>query len=118
MISFLDNHKLNLKKLINAVTSHSISLTLRCSLGKNIPDTINSIVDPVIDYLISYTFTSGCSECGSTMDQIDCFEINGGHYFLCNTCKDKIHASYQTSQEIRSKKSSLVADSSVPSSVL
>ena len=112
LISFLDNHKLNQKKLINAVTgSHSISLTIKMpSLGKNIPDTINRIVDPVIDYLISYTFTSGCSECGSTMDQIDCFEINGGHYFLCNTCKDKIHASLQTSQqEIQSKKSSLVA---------
>ena len=72
LVSFLDNQKLNQKKLINAVTgSHSISLTIKMpSLGKNIPDTINSIVDPVIDYLISYTFTSGCSECGSTMDPV------------------------------------------------
>lgn len=110
--SFLNNQKLNQKKLLTVVTgSHSIILTIKMpSLAKNIPDTINSIIDPIIDYLISYTFTSGCSECGTNMEQIDCYEINGCHYFLCDTCKDKIQSSLQANQqEVQSKKSSLVA---------
>ena len=110
--SFLNNQKLNQKKLVNVATgSHSIMLTIKMpSLAKNIPEVVNGIVDPVIDYLISYTFTSGCSECGTNMSQIDCYEINGGHYFLCDACKDKIHASLQASQqETQSKKSSLIA---------
>lgn len=107
--SFLNNQKLNQKKLLTVVAgSHSIILTIKMpSLGKNIPDTINSIIDPIIDYLISYTFTSGCSECGTNMEQIDCYEINGSHYFLCNTCKDKINLPCkQTSRKFSPKKQS------------
>lgn len=112
LTSFLNNQQMNQKKLLTATAgSHSISLTIKMpSLGKNIPDTINGIVEPIIDYLISYTFTSGCFECGENMSQIDCYEINGGHYFLCDTCKEKIQSSLQANQqEIQSKKSSLVA---------
>ena len=110
--SFLNNQQLNEKKLSTAVTgSHNIQLTIKVpSLAKNIPDTVNGIVEPIIDYLISHTFSSGCSECGTNMEQINCYEINGSHYFLCDTCKDKIQSSLQANQQnIQSKKSSLVA---------
>lgn len=112
LTSFLNNQQLNQKKLLTATAaSHSISLTIKMpSLGKNIPDTINSIVEPIIDYLISYTFTSGCSECGTNMSQIACYEINGSHHFLCGTCKENIQTFLQANQQkIQSKKSSLVA---------
>ena len=63
--SFLNNQKLNQKKLVNVATgSHSIMLTIKMpSLAKNIPEVVNGIVDPVIDYLISYTVQNVAQTC-------------------------------------------------------
>ena len=36
---------------------------------------LSALLDLHSSYLISYTITSGCSECGTNMSQIDCYEI-------------------------------------------
>lgn len=100
------------KKITNAAAyPNFLNLTVKGpALAKNIPDTLNGFINPVIDYLANNQYRSGCEYCGTTDDELACYEINGKTHYLCDACKGDIHASLQENQEaILAKKSNLAA---------
>lgn len=110
--TYLLRQKETIKQLANVtVYPNSIALTIQPpGLLKNLPNTINAIVEPIINYLISGQYVSGCSECGTSADQISCYEINGSHHYICHSCSQNIEESLRTQQQdILSRKSSLPA---------
>lgn len=112
LASFLAKQKENIKGLLEVeVSDFFFVLSIKTSaLMKNLPSSVNGIVDPIINYLGENGYTSGCEECGSSTETLSCYEINGGHYFLCSACTGSIADSLQANQNVvKSQKSNLPA---------
>lgn len=92
------------------VYSHTIVLSVKTpNLAKNLPNVINDTVEPIIN-MINGAYSSGCENCGDTLEQIECYEINGQHHFICENCVSEIQGALQNQQDItKSQKSNLVA---------
>lgn len=107
------HHQLDASKKITniAVYQNFLSITIKSpSLLKNVPDTLNLFIQPIIDYLVNNHYLSGCEYCGTTSEIPKCYEINGQPHFLCDTCKGDIHIALQENQAaIAAQKSNLAA---------
>lgn len=110
--SFLQRQK-DLAKQITEATAYDKYLLLQIkgpALSKNAPDILNTFINPVIDYLISNQYTSGCEYCGTFAEPVDCYEINDRPHNLCQKCKDEVLDSLrQNQQSVIARKSNLVA---------
>lgn len=93
------------------IFKNSILLTVTSpNLRKNLPDVLNGIVNPAIDYLSNHFYTSGCENCGSNESTLECYEINGTYHYLCGSCVQEVDKSlYENQQVSRAQKSSLIA---------
>lgn len=112
LLSFLERQKEAVKQLAAvSVFSGSLELLIQLpALGKNIAATVNEIVDPIINYLISSRYTSGCKTCRSTANPIACYEVNGRHHYICSSCSTQVENALRAQQQdILSKKSNLAA---------
>ncbi|MBQ8802452.1 MAG: hypothetical protein IJZ53_02295 [Tyzzerella sp.] len=108
---FLAQHKGTVKKLAKAeANTHKVSLSVAApNLQKNLPDVLNNSIAPIINYLVNGNYTSGCENCGDTMQQLHCYEINGLHHYICDTCAKEIEASLQEKQvNIKMQKSQFI----------
>lgn len=108
--TLLEGLKHSHKHLAKAeVLEHAIILTIKCpSLGKNFPDILNGIIDPVVNHLISYSYISGCENCGSAASILECYEINGTYHYLCESCAHEIDKSFHENQQVtKAQKSNL-----------
>lgn len=108
---FLENHK-NAYKQIQLLNVDNNSITVvstRTFLAKKIPAHLNNAIMPIIDFLSNSGYVSGCMQCGTQQAQIDCYNINGTHRYLCGECAEKIEGGLiDRKQEIQSNKSNLV----------
>lgn len=110
--SFLQKQVSLSKKLINATAyDHFLTMTVKAPfLAKNLPELLNSHIIPVVDYLCNNQYISGCEYCGTTESTLDCYEINASPYYICDNCKNEVHATLQANQEaITSQKSNLLS---------
>lgn len=110
--TYLLRQKETIKQLANIIVyPHSAELVIQSpGLLKNLPDTINAIIDPIINYLISGQYVSGCAECGTSADQISCYEINDAPHYICHGCSQNIEESLcAQQQDILSRKSNFPA---------
>lgn len=100
--SFLRNQKNSVKQIADVQTeSYYLVITFRTpNLAKNVPNTINGIVEPIIQYLINGAYVSGCENCGSAMESLNCYEINQGYHYLCETCTNEIQNALQENQQV------------------
>ena len=74
-----------------------------------IPEILNTELMPVISYLASNGYRSGCEQCGSTDSYVSCCEVNGDARTLCQNCLTQLEAALQNNREQkRAKKSNLV----------
>lgn len=106
--SFLVQHKNHIKQLTKAeARRNSITLSVaRPNLAKNLPSVLNSVIDPLINYLSDVGYTSGCGNCGNINESLSCYEVNGLHHYLCDTCARQIEASLMENQQnIKAQKS-------------
>lgn len=109
--AFLQQQRTYNKQIRETQTgSHYMVITVKSpNLAKNIPNVINGIVEPVIQYLINGNYVSGCENCGSTTETLNCYEINHGYHYLCTGCAGQIQSSLQQNQQnIQSQKSNFI----------
>jgi len=109
--AFLLQQKEAVKQIAQVNTyDHCVVLTIQVpGLAKNIPDTVNAIIDPIINYMVNYGYGAGCEQCGNTSEALNCYEINSGHHYLCSNCSANIQSSLKAhQQDILSAKSKLV----------
>lgn len=108
---FVESHK-NATKQIQSVDVSNDCITIvskRAFPAKKIPAHLNEAVMPVIDYLSNNCYAPGCMHCGTQISQIDCYDINGTHHYLCGDCANKVEADlFNQKQDVLSKKSKLV----------
>lgn len=109
--AFLMQQKESIKQIAQVNTyDHCVVLTIQVpGLAKNIPDAVNAIIDPLIDYMLNYGYGVGCEQCGDTSEPLSCYEINSGHHYLCPNCSASIQNSLQAhQQDVLNAKSKLV----------
>ena len=92
------------------VSNNNVTIVLtRTFLAKKIPAHLNEAVMPIIDFLANNCYVSGCMQCGTRNSQIDCYDINDAHLYLCSDCVGKIEGTLiDRKQDILSKKSNLI----------
>lgn len=109
--SFVESRK-SATEQIQSVCVNDNSVTVvstRTFLAKKIPEHLNEAIMPIIDYLANNRYVSGCMQCGTQYSQVDCYNINGAHSYLCSDCAGKIEgALFDRKQDILSKKSNLI----------
>lgn len=101
------------EKLLREVRAyeHAIQLTVQApNLLKNLPNVLNQIIEPLIQYLSMGGYTTGCECCGGCAGQVDIYEVNGVANYLCGNCAANVEEKLQANQEvIRGRKSNLIA---------
>lgn len=109
--SFVESRK-SVTKQIQSVSVNDNYITIvstRAFLAKKIPEHLNEAIMPIIDYLANNCYVSGCMQCGTQYTQVDCYNINGAHRYLCSNCAGRIEESlFDRKQDILSKKSNLI----------
>lgn len=94
---------------VNVYPNQLIILSTRTVLIKKVPAHLNEAILPIIDFLAENNYVSGCMQCGTQEAQVDCYEINGIHQYLCSNCVGRVEESLLGRQlEILSKKSKLL----------
>ena len=113
LAQYLEYQKQNVKHLADySCTSTSALLTIKMPAvnGNKVPDMINSVVDPLIQYLHGGNYQPCCESCGSTQEYLSNYEVNGSYHYLCTSCAQQIEQNLQQNQQTtRAKKSNLVA---------
>ena len=69
------------------------------NLGKNAPDVINAIVEPVIQFMSVRGYQSGCEYFGRTDEALHCYLINGNAHIICETCKGQMQENLEIHKE-------------------
>ncbi|MDE5994483.1 MAG: hypothetical protein K2G60_03105 [Oscillospiraceae bacterium] len=109
--NFVESRK-SVTKQIQSVTAYNNSITVvstRAFLAKKIPQHVNEAIMPIIDFLASNGYVSGCMQCGSQTSQIDCYDINGTNHYLCSECVGKVEGALaDRKQNILANKSKLI----------
>lgn len=113
LAQYLEYQKQNVKHLVDySCTSTSVLLTIKMPAvnGNKVPDMINGVVEPLIQYLSSGNYLPCCESCGSTQEYLSNYEVNGSYHYLCTSCAQQIEQNLQQNQQTtRAKKSNLVA---------
>ena len=108
---FIESRK-NVTEQIQSFTVYHNSVTIvstRTFLGKKIPEHLNTAIMPIIDYLANNGYATGCMQCGTQNAQIDCYDINGAHHYLCSDCVGKVEgALMDRKQGILAQKSKFI----------
>lgn len=86
--TFLKEHKRKMQYLSRAEElDHTIKLRIvRPTCKKIIPSVLTDAIEPIIMQLLENSYDSGCIGCGNNDGKIDCYEICGYHYYLCEDC--------------------------------
>lgn len=110
--SFLAQQQTTIKGFAKfEATAHFIRLSIAMTnLGKSLPERINSIVDPIINYLTVEGYTSGCGNCGDSVSPLSKYKINGNYHYLCDACAKEVESSLVSNQQqVQSKKGNFVS---------
>lgn len=108
---FLEARK-NVNKQIDSYNIYNYSINIfltRPPLVKNFPAHFNEALMPVFNYLATNGYVSGCYECGTQNAQIDCYNVNDEHLYICGNCAQKIQGSLESNkQALLAQKSKLL----------
>lgn len=102
LAQYLEYQKQNVKHLADySCTSTSALLTIKMPAvnGNKVPDMINSVVDPLIQYLHGGNYQPCCESCGSTQEYLSNYEVNGSYHYLCTSCAQQIEQNLQQNQQ-------------------
>ncbi len=94
---------------VNVSNNNASIVSTRTFLIKKVPAHLNEAIMPIIDFLESNRYVSGCMQCGTQMSDVDCYDINGSHRYLCSDCAVKIESALSDKkQDVLANKSNLI----------
>lgn len=73
------------------LTEHEITLiVVQPNFKKHVPEILNGIIEPILEYLSENGYRSGCAKCGEEGD-VCCVEIEKRqHHLLCKDCAAEV----------------------------
>lgn len=86
--AFLKDHEKKMQYLSRAEDiGHAIKLRIvRPNCKKIIASVLTDAIEPVIEQLLENEYDTGCIGCGDNDGKMDCYEICGFHYYVCESC--------------------------------
>ncbi len=86
--TFLKEHERKMQYLSRAEEiDHAIKLRIvKPKCRKIIPSVLSDAIEPIIMQLLKNGYDAGCIGCGNNDGKMDCYEICGYHYYLCEDC--------------------------------
>lgn len=111
LATYLTQKKEEVKEILDVkVGAHYFVLYVKMpNLAKNIPGVVNGVVEPILQYLRTNYYVSGCESCGNTQSVPESYEINGGHHYLCSECAKEVNAALEENQQnMKTKKSKFI----------
>ncbi len=109
--NFLNQMQAQNRNIMQVQTgTHYITIMVMApNRNKNLPDIINAIMGPFLNYLSTNGYKTGCQECGGEVTKYNQYDINGAHHYLCNSCVATVDKTLKITQEkIRAQKSNIV----------
>ena len=78
------------------LTEHEITLIVaQPNFKKHVPEILNGIIEPILEYLFVNGYRSGCAKCGEEGD-VCCVEIEKQqHHLFCKDCAAEVTAEKQ-----------------------
>ena len=74
---------------------------------KKIPEQVNGVVGPILQYLAAHGYTTGCGSCGSSAVTLNCWQANAEVLQICDPCAQKMEQELKANQKlVREKKAS------------
>lgn len=110
--AFLLNLKAGNKKLRTVDTAaYRFSLVFTgISFAKKVPEVVNSIMEPVLSYLMSNGYRTGCGCCGDATGNLNCWSVNGELIHLCDGCVEEVGQALKDAQTAtKARKSNFLA---------
>lgn len=81
------------KKQITGILAESCEIKLSVSAQKkekNVPELINSVLKPLMAYLVVNYYEAGCQNCGRKISFTNPCKTEDGYCFLCDDCRNGI----------------------------
>ena len=98
--AFLMNLQAENKKL-RAVDTASYRFTLvftGISFAKKVPEVVNGVMEPILSYLVSNGYRTGCGCCGDATGSLNCWSVNGELIHLCDGCVEEVGQALKDAQ--------------------
>lgn len=98
--AFLLNLQAGNKK-IRAVDTASYRFTLTLgavTFAKKVPEMVNGVMEPILTYLMSNGYRTGCGCCGDATGNLNCWSVNGELIHLCDGCVEEVGQALKDAQ--------------------
>ena len=101
MESFLEQHRSNMRYLSKFESKdHTVKLRIvDPKPKKTLPQVFNDTIHPVIIELLNCKYRSGCINCGSNENNLECYDIYGYHHYICDECIPKVKGDLDQKQQ-------------------
>lgn len=99
-------------KKIRAVDAapYRFTMVLRNASAKKVPELVNGIMTPILNFLTTNSYASGCGCCGSNAATLNCWSVNTELFNLCDNCAEEVGQSLKENQTaIKAKKGNFLA---------
>lgn len=106
--AFLMNLQAGNKKLRNVDTApYRFTLVFTgISFAKKVPEVVNGVMEPVLAYLVSNGYRTGCGCCGDVTGTLNCWSVNGELIHLCDGCVEEVGQALKDAQAATKAKKS------------
>ncbi len=96
------------KKIRNVDTApYRFTLTLGAvTLAKKVPELVNGVMEPILSYLTSNSYRTGCGCCGDVSNSLNCWSLNGELVHLCDGCVEEVGQALKDAQTATKAKKS------------
>lgn len=86
------------------IYSFSVVIEVAMSPETHPAELFNMIIDTTVDFLAKGRYISRCETCGSGLHPINCYEINGGHHYICEQCAAQVGVLSSDPEDVPSKR--------------
>lgn len=80
------------------------------SFAKKVPELVNGVMEPILNFLMTNGYASGCGCCGSNTAALNCWSVNAELFYLCDECAEEVSQSLKENQvAAKAKKGNFLA---------
>ena len=65
---------------------------------KKVPELVNGVMEPILNFLVSNGYRTGCGCCGDGVNALNCWSVNGELIHLCDSCAEEVGQALKDAQ--------------------
>ena len=111
LYTFLERARGENKKIVSTgVSPYRFFMVIKAVVSqKKIPEQVNGVMEPILNYLANQGYTTGCGCCGTTAATLGCWQANTEILQMCDPCAAQMEQELKANQKaVRAKKSNFI----------